>query len=104
LKKVLLAERIDEAGMKILEGRVEVIISPDPSGQSVGELLKEVHGLIVRTATKVTRSMIESAPHLEVISRTGGGLDNVDIEAATECDVVVCGVKGLRIVLLQSMP
>jgi D-3-phosphoglycerate dehydrogenase len=80
--------------MKILEGRVEVIISPDPSGQSVGELLKEVHGLIVRTATKVTRSMIESAPHLEVISRTGGGLDNVDIEAATECDVVVCGVKG----------
>jgi D-3-phosphoglycerate dehydrogenase len=38
--------------------------------------------------------MIESAPLLEVISRTGGGLDNVDIEAATGCNVVVCGVKG----------
>jgi D-3-phosphoglycerate dehydrogenase len=38
--------------------------------------------------------MIESAPHLEVISRTGGGLDNVDVEAATESNVVVCGVKG----------
>jgi len=94
LKKVLLAEPIDEAGIKVLEGKVDFLISPDPSGESVGQLLKEVQGLIVRTATKVTRSMIESAPHLEVISRTGGGLDNVDIEAATESGVVVCGVKG----------
>ena len=94
MKKVLLAEPIDEAGIKVLEGKVDFLISPDPSGESVGQRLKEVQGLIVRTATKVTRSMIESAPHLEVISRTGGGLDNVDIEAATESGVVVCGVKG----------
>jgi D-3-phosphoglycerate dehydrogenase len=94
LKKVLLAEPIDEAGMKVLKGKVDILISPDPSGESVGQLLKEVHGLIVRTATKVTRSMIESAPLLEVVSRTGGGLDNVDIEAATGRHVVVCGVKG----------
>ena len=94
MKKVLLAEPIDEAGMKVLTGKVDVLISPDPSGESVGQFLKEVQGLIVRTATKVTRSMIEAAPRLEVISRTGGGLDNVDIEAATESKVVVCGVKG----------
>jgi len=94
LKKVVLAEPIDEAGMKVLHGKVDIAISPDPSAESVGQLLKEAHGLVVRTATKVTRSMIESAPHLEVISRTGGGLDNVDIEAATESGVVVCGVKG----------
>jgi D-3-phosphoglycerate dehydrogenase len=94
LKKVLLAEPIDEAGMNVLQGKVDILISPDPSGESVGRLLKEAQGLIVRTATKVTRSMIASAPHLEVISRTGGGLDNVDIEAATGHNVVVCGVKG----------
>jgi D-3-phosphoglycerate dehydrogenase len=94
LKKVLLAEAIDEAGMKVLTGKVDILISPDPSGETVGQLLKDAHGLIVRTATKVTRSMIKSAPRLEVISRTGGGLDNVDVEAATESSVVVCGVKG----------
>ena len=94
MKKVVVAEPIDEAGMKVLMGKVEIVISPDPSGESVGRLLREAQGLIVRTATKVTRSMIESAPHLEVISRTGGGLDNVDVEAATESNVVVCGVKG----------
>lgn len=90
----MVAEPIDEAGMKVLMGKVDIAISPDPSGESVGRLLREAHGLIVRTATKVTRPMIESAPHLEVISRTGGGLDNVDVEAATESNVVVCGVKG----------
>jgi D-3-phosphoglycerate dehydrogenase len=94
LKKVLLAEPIDEAGMKVLQGKVDILISSDPSGESVGQFLKEAHGLIVRTATQVTRPMIESAPRLEVISRTGGGVDNVDIEAATGRNVVVCGVKG----------
>jgi len=94
MKKVLLSEPIDNAGMMILEGRVEVVVSPDPSEQSVGQLLQDADALILRTATQVTRKMIEDAAHLKVISRTGGGLNNVDIEAATDCNVVVCGVKG----------
>lgn len=94
MKKVLLSEAIDNAGMRILEGKVEVIVSPDPSEQSVGDLLKDADALILRTATQVSREMIEKAVHLRVISRTGGGLNNVDIEAATESNVVVCGVKG----------
>ena len=94
MKKVLLSEPIDNAGMMILEDRVEVVVSPDPSDQSVGQLLQDADALILRTATQVTRKMIEDAAHLIVISRTGGGLNNVDIEAATDCNVVVCGVKG----------
>jgi len=94
MKKVLLSEPIDNAGMMTLESRVEVVVSPDPSEQSVGQLLQDADALILRTATQVTRKMIEDAAHLKVISRTGGGLNNVDIEAATDCNVVVCGVKG----------
>ena len=94
MKKVLLSEPIDNAGMTILEGRVEVVVSPGPSEQSVGDLLQDADALILRTATQVTRKMIEDAAHLKVISRTGGGLNNVDIEAATDYNVVVCGVKG----------
>jgi len=94
MKKVLLSEPIDNAGMMTLESRVEVVVSPDPSEQSVGQLLQDADALILRTATQVTRKMIEDAAHLKVISRTGGGLNNVDIEAATNCNVVVCGVKG----------
>lgn len=96
MHKVLLSEPIDEAGMRVLEGNAEVVISPDPSGESVSQLLQDADALIVRTATQVTREMIEGASRLKVISRTGGGLNNVDVEAATDCHVVVCGVKGAQ--------
>jgi len=94
MKIVILSEPIDDAGMRVLEGRVQVIVSPDPSEQSVGRLIQDADALIVRTATQVTRNMIEGAGHLKVISRSGGDLDNMDIKAATDCNVVVCGVKG----------
>jgi len=94
LKKVLLSESIDEAGMRILQGKAEVIVSPDPSNETVGRLIPDAEALILRTATQVSRAMIQKAPGLKVISRTGGGLNNVDVDAATERNVVVCGVKG----------
>lgn len=90
----MLPEPIDPAGMGILEGMVGVILSPDPSEQSVGDLVQDVDALILLTANHVSREMIENAIHLSVISRTCGGLNNEDIEAATESRVVVCDVKG----------
>jgi len=94
LFRILLSEPIEAAGMAALQGKAEVLISPDPSGETVGHLLRDADALILRTATKVTRAMIAGAPRLKVISRTGGGLNNVDIDAATEFGVVVAGVKG----------
>jgi len=82
--------------MTYLENKAEVAVSPDPSQQSVGKLLQEADALIVRTATQITREMIAGAGRLKVISRTGGGLNNVDVDAATDFGVVVCGVKGVQ--------
>ena len=92
--RILLSEPIEAAGLTALQGKAEVVISPDPSNETVGRLLKDADALILRTATKVSREMIAAAPRLKVISRTGGGLNNVDIDAATEFGVVVAGVKG----------
>ena len=92
--RILLSEPIEAAGMAALQGKAEVVISPDPSNETVGRLLRDADALILRTATKVTRAMIAASPRLKVISRTGGGLNNVDIDAATEYGVVVAGVKG----------
>ena len=92
--RILLSEVIEEAGIKALEGKAKVVISPDPSSETVGRLLRDADALIVRTATQITRKMIEEASQLKVISRTGGGVNNVDVEAATAVNVVVAGVKG----------
>jgi len=94
VNKILISQPIDDAGMQILEGQAEIIISPEPTDAVLGDLLKEADGLIIRTAGQVTRSMLEQASRLKVISRTGGGLNNIDLEAATDHNVVVCGVKG----------
>lgn len=94
MRKIVLSEPIDKMGMKVLEDRAEVVVSPDPSEETVGRLIQNAAALIVRTATQVTAEMIRKARYLKVISRTGGGLNNVDIDTATACRVVVCGVKG----------
>lgn len=68
-------------------GRVTELNGPSPS-----ELLAAVgdcEALVVRTATVVTREIIEAAPRLRVIGRGGVGLDNIDLEAAQQRNIVV---------------
>ena len=83
MKKIVLSEPIDEMGMKVLEDRAEVVVSPDPSEETVARLMQDADALIVRTATQVTAQMIKNSLRLKGISRTGGGLNNVDIDTAT---------------------
>jgi phosphoglycerate dehydrogenase-like enzyme len=64
LRKVILSEPIDEAGMKILNGNIQVIVGRDPLAQSAGHLVHDVDTLIVRTATQVTREMIRGGSSL----------------------------------------
>jgi D-3-phosphoglycerate dehydrogenase len=94
VKKILLSEPIDDAGIRVLEGKAEIVISPEPTERALGSIINDVDALIIRTAGQVTREMIQKATRLKVVSRTGGGLNNVDIQAATDYNVVVCGVKG----------
>ena len=94
MSKILLSETIHKSGIELLESQAEVVVCPEPTEEAIGNLIRDVDALIIRTAGKVTREMIKKAERLKVISRTGGGLNNVDIEAATDYHIVVCGVKG----------
>jgi D-3-phosphoglycerate dehydrogenase len=53
------------------------------------EAVRDAHAVLVRSATKITRQVLESAPLLAVVGRAGVGVDNVDVDAATERGVVV---------------
>ena len=66
-------------------------------GRSAAELmadLKDADGLIVRSATKVSREIIEAATRLRVIARAGTGVDNVDVPSATARGIVVMNAPG----------
>ncbi len=88
--RVLVCDPIARDGIEALErfgAQVDV-----RTGLSPVELREAVHGvdaLIVRSETKVTREVIQAASALKVIGRAGIGVDNIDVEAATEKGIVV---------------
>ena len=88
--KVLACDGIDPAAVKLIrEAGHDVVEAKGLSAQDLIIALKGVHGLLVRSATKVTAEVLKAAPDLRVVVRAGTGLDNVDRAAAESCGVLV---------------
>jgi D-3-phosphoglycerate dehydrogenase len=90
---ILVADNLSPASIAVLQAQpgCEVIVS-DP--KSFHQHLGEAEALLVRSAAKVTREVIEKAPKLRVVGRAGSGVDNIDLEAATEAGVLVMNTPG----------
>lgn len=74
---------------------LEVVVLPKPPSEAeLLTLVKDAAALAVRSETKVTRAVLEAAPLLKVVGRAGVGVDNVDVEAATEHGVIVMNTPG----------
>lgn len=94
-RRVLLPQPIEEAAVTLLkEAGLEVVLSQDARPEMVVPLLKGVQAVILRTGIQFTRELLSHADDLRVISRTGAGVDNVDVEAATERGILVTCVPG----------
>ena len=96
-KHVLLPQPIEaEAAVALEQAGVDIVLAEDPSPETVGPLLNGVQGLILRTGIKITRDLMDLACDLQVVSRTGGGLDNVDVDAATQKNIIVTSNLGVN--------
>lgn len=96
LPKVLLSEDINPLGKELLKGKAEIIIAPDTSEATAMELARDVIGIILRATTQINAAIIRNSPHLKIIARTGVGVDNVDVEAASERGIYVCNFPGMN--------
>jgi D-3-phosphoglycerate dehydrogenase len=95
--KVLVCDPVSPKGIGLLQQRPEFEVVVLPKTLSEAELLpivKDVTAMVVRSETKVTRNVIEAASNLRVVGRAGVGVDNVDVEAATQRGVVVMNTPG----------
>ncbi len=89
--KVLISDPIAPQGIEILkDAGFEVIEKTGLSPEELAKVISDYDGIIVRSATKVTKEVIEAAKNLKVIGRAGIGLDNVDQETAKN--------KGVKVV------
>ncbi len=94
--KVLISDEMDKAALEVFEKYADISVDVN-TGLSPADLISVIgdyHGLAIRSATKVTADVLEAAKNLKVIARAGVGLDNVDIDKATEKGVAVMNTPG----------
>ena len=97
--KVLVSEKIAETGLDLLrQADHQVDVQLDLTPEALLDVIPQYDALIVRSATDVNREVIAAATNLKVIGRAGVGVDNVDVEAATEHGVIVCNAPTSNIV------
>jgi D-3-phosphoglycerate dehydrogenase / 2-oxoglutarate reductase len=90
--KILVCDPVSPKGIALLQKRPEFEVAVLPKRLSEAELIaiaSDVEAMVVRSETKVTRKVMEAAPRLRVVGRAGVGVDNVDVEAATQRGIVV---------------
>jgi D-3-phosphoglycerate dehydrogenase len=88
--KILIADAMSDKAVDILRSsNLDVDVKTDLKKEDLQAIIGGYDALVVRSATKVTRDIIEKADKLKVIGRAGIGVDNVDVEAATEKGIVV---------------
>ena len=87
--KVLIADAINEKGIENLKEVADVVVDTDITPEELADTIHEYNGIIVRSRTKVTADIIEKADNLQIIARAGVGVDNIDLNAATEKGIMV---------------
>jgi len=81
---VLLYEDMHEDGKALLKEKGEILFARSLEEASLIQEVKEIDGIVIRANGKVSRTLMESAPRLKVIGRHGVGVENIDLDAATE--------------------
>jgi D-3-phosphoglycerate dehydrogenase len=87
--RVLVADPVAAEGLEILRDFADVDVQTGLGAEGLIAAIPAYDGLIVRSETKVTASVIAAAPKLRIIGRAGVGVDNIDVDAATKAGVIV---------------
>lgn len=94
--KILISDKIAAEGLDELKKHrgIEAVVKTGMTEDELAAEIPEYDALVVRSATKVTERVIKAAGKLKVIGRAGAGVDNIDIDAATENNIIVMNTPG----------
>ena len=86
---------MSNVAQKIFEkNNIVVDVKTGLSEEEIIKIIPEYDGMVVRSATKVTKNIIEAAKNLKVIGRAGAGVDNIDVPVAKEKNMIVMNTPG----------
>ena len=87
--KVLVTDKINETAGRIIEQTAQVDFLPTMTEEELIKIIPQYDAMMVRSQTKVTAKIIEAGTNLKIIGRAGVGVDNIDVEAATQKGIIV---------------
>lgn len=87
--KVLITDKINETAKNIVDEVAEGVLLPTMSEDELCKVIGEYDALMVRSQTTVTPKIIEAGKNLKIIGRAGVGVDNINLEAATQHGIIV---------------
>lgn len=95
--KIVIADPISKKGINFLENKGANVVDVSEADEStLRKEIQDADALVVRSRTQVTAELIDAAPKLKVIARSGVGLDNIDLNHAKN--------KGIKIVNAREAP
>ncbi|UCG13092.1 MAG: phosphoglycerate dehydrogenase [Deltaproteobacteria bacterium] len=98
--RILVCDGLHRKGVKIFEKAkgIEVEVHERLGAKDLLEAIQPCEGVVVRSRTNIDRTVLENSPRLRVIGRAGIGVDNIDLEAATQRGILVMNTPGANAV------
>jgi D-3-phosphoglycerate dehydrogenase / 2-oxoglutarate reductase len=96
--RILVKEKIADTGVNLLRERFDVDLGLDWDDAQLAERIGDYHGILIRSATKLTADLIARGDKLKVIGRAGVGVDNVDVDAATKRGIIVANAPQSNVI------
>ncbi|HEX5080119.1 MAG TPA: NAD(P)-dependent oxidoreductase, partial [Geminicoccaceae bacterium] len=96
MAEIVVTEFMDEAAVAGLAAEFDVLYDAGLADrpESLGDVVADCRGLIVRNRTQVRGALLQACAKLEVVGRLGVGLDNIDVEACRTRGIAVCPATG----------
>ncbi len=97
MKKVLVSDKLSTDGLAILEKAKDTVQADVKVGMTPEQLMAcigDYDAIIIRSATKLTKDVLQKATNLKAVARAGVGVDNVDLAFAREKGIAVMNTPG----------
>ena len=104
MAKIIVADKMESTGIEYLKSRGFEVDTPfGISREELLEVIEKYDAIIVRSATKVTKEVIERGVNLKVAGRAGNGIDNIDVDACTRRGIAVVNTPEGNIMAAAEM-
>jgi len=95
MPKILISDSMSNIAQKVFEkNNIQFDVKVGLSEEEIIKIIPEYDGMVVRSATKVTKNIISAAKKLKVIGRAGAGVDNIDVPTAKKNNMIVMNTPG----------